>query len=102
MRLENGNTLIGTGNGHTVLEVTPYKNIVWKIEQDDLPNIKLAWVTFVERLPNGNTLIGNCHAGPNMPLSIEVTPKKEVVWTLNDFQRFGNSTVLVVPLPQKQ
>jgi len=60
IRLSNGNTLIGGGNGHRVLEVTPQKEIVWRVEQKDLPGITLAWVTRVERLPNGNTLIGNC------------------------------------------
>jgi hypothetical protein len=98
-RLANGNTLIGTGNGHSVLEVNPKGEIVWKIEQDDLPGIKLAWVTRVERLPNGNTRFGNCHAGPGMPLSIEVDPQKRVVWTYSDFERMGNSTVAVDVIP---
>ena len=95
VRIANGNTLIGTGNGHSVLEVNPKGEIVWKLEQDDLPGIKLAWVTRVERLPNGNTRFGNCHAGPDMPLSIEVDPAKKVVWSYSDFARFGNSTVAV-------
>ncbi len=95
VRIANGNTLIGTGNGHSVLEVNPKGEIVWKLEQDDLPGIKLAWVTRVERLPNGNTRLGNCHAGPNMPLSIEVDAAKKVVWSYSDFERFGNSTVAV-------
>ena len=92
VRLPNGNTLIGSGNGHSVLEVTPNKEIVWKVEQNDLPGITLAWVTRVERLPNGNTLIGNCHAGPDNPQFIEVTPDKRVVWTFKDYKNFGNST----------
>jgi PQQ-like domain len=95
VRIANGNTLIGTGNGHSVLEVNPEGEIVWKLEQDDLPGIKLAWVTRVERLPNGNTRFGNCHAGKDMPLSIEVDPAKKVVWSYSDFSRFGNSTVAV-------
>jgi hypothetical protein len=90
-RLANGNTLIGGGNGHCVLEVTPAKEIVWKVDQRDLPGITLAWVTRVERLPNGNTLIGNCHAGPDNPQFIEVTREKQVVWTFKDFKNFGNS-----------
>lgn len=90
-RLPNGNTLIGGGNGHCVLEVTPGKEIVWKVEQNDLPGITLAWVTRVERLPNGNTLIGNCHAGPDNPQFIEVTKDKKVVWSFKDFKNFGNS-----------
>jgi hypothetical protein len=98
-RLTNGNTLIGTGNGHSVLEVNPKGEIVWKIEQNDLPGITLAWVTRVERLANGNTRFGNCHAGPGMPLSIEVDPSKRVVWTYSDFERMGNSTVAVDVIP---
>ena len=90
-RLANGNTLIGTGNGHSVLEVTPRKEIVWKIEQNDLPGITLAWVTRVERLPNGNTRLGNCHAGPQNPQFIEITPDRKVVWTFKDWTNFGNS-----------
>lgn len=92
LRLPNGNTLIATGNGHSVLEVTPDKQIVWKIEQNDLPNITLAWVTTLEVLPNGHYVIGNCHAGPKNPLLIELDPKtKQVVWTFDQFSTFGNS-----------
>jgi len=92
LRLANGNTLIGTGNGHSVLEVTPAKEIVWQIHQDDLPGIRLAWVTTLEVLPNGNYVIGNCHAGPGQPLLVEIVPHtKEVVWTFDRFDDFGNS-----------
>lgn len=100
-RLPNGNTLIGTGNGHSVLEVNPQKEVVWKIEQTDLPGITLAWVTRVERLSNGNILIGNCHAGPDNPQFIEVTPAKQVVWTFKDFKNFGNSMPVQVLLRSK-
>lgn len=92
LRLPSGNTLIGAGNGHSVLEVTPEKKIVWQIHQDDLPNIRLAWVTTLEVLPNGNYVIANCHAGPGQPLLVEVEPKsKRVVWTFDRHADFGNS-----------
>ena len=55
----------------------------------------------MERLPNGNTLIGNCHAGPDNPQFIEVTPDKEVVWTFRDFKNFGNSTPVQIVLGQR-
>jgi hypothetical protein len=100
-RLANGNTLIGGGNGHCVLEVTPQKEIVWNLEQNDLPGITLAWVTRVERLPNGNTLFGNCHAGPDNPQFIEVTRDKKVVWTFKDFKNFGNSMPVQAVLSAK-
>lgn len=92
VRLPNSNTLISTGNGHGVLEVTPTKEIVWKIQQSDLSGITLAWVTTLEVLPNGRYVIGNCHAGPGQPLVIEIDPKtKKVVWSFDQYGAFGNS-----------
>lgn len=92
LRLANGNTLLTTGNGHSVLEVTPDKQIVWQLHQNDLPDITLAWVTTLEVLPNGNYVIGNCHAGSGNPQVIEIEPKtKRVVWTLDRFAEFGNN-----------
>ncbi len=91
LRLANGNTLIGAGDGHKVLEVNKDGKTVWSVEEKELPGITLAWVTMVERLPNGNTFIVNCHAGPDNPQLIEVTAEKKVIWTLKDFKRFGNS-----------
>jgi outer membrane protein assembly factor BamB len=94
VRLKNGNTLIATGNGHSVIEVTPApgNEIVWKIDQHDLPGVALAWVTTLQVLPNGNIVIGNCHAGPANPQLVEVTRDKKVVWTFKDFERFGDAT----------
>ena len=91
LRLHSGNTLIGTGNGHSILEVTPNKKIAWSIHQNDLDGIQLAWVTSLQVLPSGNILIGNCHAGPDNPQIIEVTRDKKVVWKFHDFERFGNA-----------
>ncbi|NQZ59971.1 MAG: PQQ-binding-like beta-propeller repeat protein, partial [Lentisphaeraceae bacterium] len=90
LRLPNGNTLIASGNGHSVLEVTPDKEIVWHLKQNDLPGISLAWVTTLELLPNGNYMIGNCHAGKNNPQIIEINKNKEVIWTFKDFKNFAN------------
>jgi hypothetical protein len=74
-----------------VLEVTPAKEIVWQIHQNDLPGITLAWVTTVEILPSGNYVIGNCHAGKGQPQLVEIEPKsKKVVWTFDQFETFGN------------
>lgn len=92
VRLASGNTLVATGNGHSVLEVDPGGEVVWKLEQDDLPDIRLAWVTTIEVLPNGHYVIGNCHAGPGQPLLVEIVPEtKEVVWTFDQYDVFGNS-----------
>jgi outer membrane protein assembly factor BamB len=91
IRLANGNTLIGTGNGHSILEVTPAKQVVWSLHQNDLPGIQLAWVTSLQVLPSGNILINNCHAGPKNPQLIEVSRDKNVVWKFLDFERFEDS-----------
>ncbi|MEZ6056486.1 MAG: PQQ-binding-like beta-propeller repeat protein [Planctomycetaceae bacterium] len=92
LRLKSGNTLIATGNGHAVIEVTPEKEIVWQLHQNDLEGITLAWTTTLEVLENGNIILGNCHAGPKNPQLIEVNLKKEVVWTFRDFEELGDST----------
>jgi hypothetical protein len=92
VRLKSGDTLIATGNGHSVLEVTPDKKIVWRLDQRDLPGIVLAWVTTLEVLPSGHYVIGNCHAGPGQPLLIEMEPKtKRVLWTFDRYDDFGNA-----------
>ena len=90
-RLSNGNTLIGCGDGHRVLEVDPSGKEVWSLNESDIPGVRLTWVTTAERLPSGNTLIVNCHAGPENPQIIEVTPDKKLVWSFKDFEHFGNA-----------
>ncbi len=90
IRLKNGNTLIGGGNNNRIFEVTPKGKTVWSIERDELPGIHLCWVTSVQVLPNGDIIFGNTHAGPNNPQLIEVNRKKEVVWTLKNWDVLGN------------
>lgn len=91
LRLKNGNTLIGTGNGHSVIEVTNAGQVVWSLHQNDLPGIQLAWVTSLQLRPDGQILINNCHAGPDNPQLILVDRNKNAVWTFKDFDRFGNA-----------
>ena len=95
LRLPNGNTLIGGGNNNRVYEVTPDNQIVWSVERDELKRpdgrpIHLCWITSVQRLPNGHTVFGNTHAGPENPQIIEITRDKKVVWMLDDWKTFGN------------
>ena len=68
IRLRNGNTLIASGNGKSILEVSPAKEIVWEIK-GKVPgtDIALGWMTCLQELSNGNYVIGNCHAGHNNP-----------------------------------
>jgi outer membrane protein assembly factor BamB len=101
LRLPSGNTLIATGNGHSVLEVTPAREVVWHLKQDDLPQIRLAWVTTLQVLANGHIVLGNCHAGKDNPQVVEITRDKRVVWTFRDFTHFGNSTPVSQVLDEK-
>jgi hypothetical protein len=101
IRLPNGNTVIAGGNNNRVLEVDKDGKTVWSVDQDELPGIKLAWVTTLQQLPNGNLIIGNCHAGPDNPQLIEVTRDKKVVWTFKDFKTFGNSLAVAQVLDIK-
>jgi outer membrane protein assembly factor BamB len=90
VRLASGNTLIATGNGNRVIEVTAEGKTVWTLGHDELPGIRLAWVTTLHVLENGNIIVGNCHAGKENPQLFEVTRDKKVVWTFTDFKTFGN------------
>lgn len=94
LRLRNGDTLIGGGNNNRVFEVNRAGKVVWSVERDELkwPDgrpIRLNWVTGLQRLPNGNTVIGNTYCGDDNPQLIEVTRDKKVVWTFHETKTFG-------------
>jgi hypothetical protein len=100
VRLKNGNTLI-SGNQHSyVREVDPSGKTVWEIDKNDLPGITLYTVQEVDRLANGNTVI--CNWPGELPLSawpdavqvIEVTPNKQVVWALHDYEDLGPASTI--------
>lgn len=91
IRLGNGNTLICSGSGNSVVEVTPDKEIAWKIEKM-IPGagIELGWMTMPQELVDGNRVAGNCHAGEGQPQIFEITPDKEVVWQFDRWDLVGN------------
>lgn len=94
LRLPNGNTLIGTGGGpgasmgKSVLEVDADGKEVWSFNPGDFPpDTNLDWVLGVHRLPSGNTVIVNFlgHGKGGKGISVlEVTPRKQVVWTYRE------------------
>ena len=85
-----------------MFEVTPEGKTTWSIDQKELPGITLAWVTTLHVLPNGNIIVGNCHAGPENPQLFEVTRNKQVVWQFRDFDTFGNglASSQILDLPE--
>lgn len=90
-RLANGNTLIGCGDTHRVVEVDPAGAVVWEVKENDLPGHPLRFAAHVERLANGNTIIcnwpGHGHEG-KQPMLVEVTREKRVVWQFDGRDRF--------------
>lgn len=91
IRLRNGNTMICSGSGNSVVEVSPDKKVVWKIEKI-VPgtDITLGWMTTLQELPNGNVVVGNCHAGEGQPQIFEITKDKKVAWQFDEWELVGN------------
>lgn len=90
IRLPNGNTLIACGDLRktaTVFEVDKDGKTVWQVKHDELPGISLKFMTGLQRLPNGNTVMSNWVGHGEFgkaPGIIEVTPDKKVVWSFQD------------------
>ena len=106
--LPNGNVLISIGDrksekGPRVVEVDPAGKIVWEVRNGDLPGIKLAFMTGIQRLPNGNTVMSNWQGHGKFgsaPQVIEVTPDKKVVWTFADHKTMKTiSSIQLLDVP---
>jgi outer membrane protein assembly factor BamB len=99
-RLPNGNTLISCGTQKRVIEVTPAKEIVWEFGAKDAPELNITWVSSVQRLKNGNLLVGNFLRGQEGKgaHAVEVTHDKEkrVVWKWDDHSLIKSLTTVRV------
>ena len=83
--------LIASGSGKSIVEVTPEKKVVWEVKgQVPDTEIRLGWMTCLQELPNGNRIIGNCHAGDKNPQIFEITKDKKVVWQWDQWDLVGN------------
>ena len=102
IRLDNGNTLIGCGDEHRIIEVDPKDQIVWKIDENELPGNRIGFAAGIQRLPNGNTVVCNW-AGhskmTNQPQVFEVTPDKRVVWEVRDPRLHMISSIQILDTP---
>ena len=107
VRLPNEHTLIACGDmvkeSARVFEVDADGRTVWEIKSRELPNISLKFMTGLQRLPNGNTVMSNWQghgqfgSGPHV---IEVTPAKQVVWTFADHKLMKTvSSLQVLDVP---
>lgn len=81
IRMSNGNTLVNLTNGNKTVEMDPTGKVVWKVGNDDFPDLKpFDDPCGGQRLPNGNTVICSYHS--DRPIKIfEITRDKKIVWT---------------------
>jgi outer membrane protein assembly factor BamB len=95
-RLPNGNTLIACGTQKRVIEVTKDKKIVWEFTAKDAPEVNLTWVSSIQRLSNGNLIIGNFLRGQEGKGAhvFEVTREKKVVWKWADHKLIQSLTTV--------
>ena len=106
VRLPNGNTLIACGDmsgAQHVVEVDKEGQTVWEVKADELPGIHLKFMTGLQRLPNGNTVMSNWLGHGQFgkaPHLIEVTRDKRVVWTFSDHQTMKTvSSIQLLDVP---
>jgi len=95
-RLPNGNTLISCGTQKRILEVTPTGDIAWEFTAADAPDLNLTWISSIQRLKNGNLLVGNFLRGQEGKgaHAFEVTRDKKVVWTWADHSQIRSLTTV--------
>jgi hypothetical protein len=79
IRLDNGNTLVSLTHGNKVVEFTAAGEIAWMVKNEDVGG-RFNDPCGAQRLANGNTVIGS-HGVSSGVSMIEVTPKREIVWT---------------------
>ena len=79
IRLDNGNTLVSLTHGNKVAEFDPRGGIAWKITNEDVHSL-FQDPCGIQRLANGNTVIGSHGASTGISM-VEVTRDKKIVWT---------------------
>lgn len=91
IKLPDGHLLLTLGMAKRVVELDENLKVVWQIEENELPGNPLRLPAACQRLPNGNTIIGNWLGGGflgQQPQAFEVTRDKKVVWEFTDHARF--------------
>lgn len=88
MRLDNGNTLTGTGGDCRVVEFDKAGTQVWEVNNTNLTisGVVIGFAAEVQRLPNGNTIITNWggHGGTIGAAVVEISPDRKVVGAIPD------------------
>lgn len=92
VELPNQHWLVSLGDGHKVIELDEKANVVWELNENDVPGNPLRLMTGVQRLPNGNTIycnyLGHGHLADSQPHVFELDPAGKVVWEFADHEHF--------------
>lgn len=97
IRLRNGNTLITAEAERRTVEVDRKGNIVWQCTLDEIPEpYRLADSQSCVRLRNGNTILCSRGDGGRAPQLLEITPDKEVVWSVYDWDVLGSASAVQI------
>ena len=99
-RLENGNTLLGCGDEHRLIEVDKDNQIVWELKQGDRPGIQLGFIAGIWVLGNGNILFTNWggHSVSTGGAVLEVDHDKKLISTTGDAVKNRVSSLCIVTL----
>ncbi len=98
-KLANGNVLISGGDFKLVTELTEDGELVWQLNAKDIPGFELSFPANITRLPNGNTVIANWlgHGATDSIYPVaEVTPDKQVVWSLGSGDTAAVSNFMIL------
>jgi hypothetical protein len=98
MRLKNGNTLITDEGDALTREVNHKGETVWEFKSSELPEAyRLVQAPqSCTRLANGNTIFTSRGGAGKGPQLVEVSPEKNVVWVLQDWQDLGDATAVQI------
>ncbi len=98
LRLKNGHTLITDEHDSLTREVNAQGDTVWEFQSSELPETcRLASAPQTcTRLANGNTIFCSRGGAGKGPQLVEVTPDKQVVWVLQDWQDVGDATAVQI------
>jgi hypothetical protein len=99
IRLPDGNTLIACGDDHRFIEVDPHDQIVWQLNETELPGNRIGFAAGMQRLPDGDTVLCNWagHSGLHaQPQVIQLTRDKKIVWSVSDPKLGQISTIEIL------
>ena len=89
--LPDNHLLISCGDGHRIIELDENAQIVWSLDENEVPGHPLRLMAGFQRLPNGNTIfcnyLGHGHL-KQQPHLFEITRDKQVVWSFADHAQF--------------